>query len=306
MILMHNKFPCLALCILLLLGGCSEQPDTVTPSAGKISSSPPPEPSISVPSSSSSPSPTTIVSDTPETLPGVYVNDQRLPSAFITEFDQTVYVPLLDVVLALHPDAVVTNGNLQTELNSDGLTITVYHQLNYLIANDRYLYLPSGVLIENDQIMLPASILSQILDAPMQVIHDSVCFTGGSGAILSGSQYYDPDEVFWLSHLIQAECGNQSLYGKIAVGNVVLNRVASPVFPNTIYDVIFQPGQFYDSYSGAITSDPSYESIVAAKLCLDGATVLPQAYWFNGAGIACWASQNKTLIATIGSHSFYG
>lgn len=229
-----------------------------------------------------------------------------IQNASCVEHGRTEYVSFVNVVLALHPNATVTKGNLQTEIKSEELTITVYHQLNYLIANGRYLYLPSGVLVENDQVMLPAGIIAKFLDAQVQTVNHNVCFTVNSGAILSGSQYYDPDELFWLSHLIHAESGNQSLYGKIAVGNVVLNRVASPIFPNTIYDVIFQPGQFYDSYSGAITLDPSYESIVAAKLCLDGATVLPNAYWFNGIGIPCWASHNKTLITNIGDHSFYG
>lgn len=301
---MHNRFLCFALSVLLILGGC----EYISPSADEIPPSASPEPSLSTSPSPVAPSPevTPAVSDTPETVPGIYVNNERLQSAFTTELDQTLYVPLLTVIQALRPDAVVTEGDLQTEVTADGLTLTVYHQLNYLVANDRYLYLPSGVLTEDGQIMLPAKTLAQVLDAQLQIKNSSVCFTSGSGAIIPGSQYYDPDELFWLSHLIHAECGNQSLFGKIAVGNVVLNRVASPNFPNSIYDVIFQPGQFYDSYSGTITLEPNYESVVAAKLCLDGATVLSEAYWFNGTGIACWASQNKALIATIGGHSFYG
>lgn len=306
---MHDRFFCLALCVLLLLGGCGEHADTIPPSSSPALPSSPPLPSLSpTPSLTPSPSPTAApaVSDAPETILSVNVNGQRIPNVFVTDFSQTQYISLLDVMFALHPNTVVTAGNAKTEINSDSLTITVYHQLNYLIANERYLYLPSGILIENDHIMLPAKTLAQIFDAQMQFVNDSICFTSDSGAILSGSQYYDSDEVFWLSHLIHAESGNQSLYGKIAVGNVVLNRVSNPIFPDTIYDVIFQPGQFYDSYSGAITLEPSAESVIAAKLCLDGATVVPNAYWFNGAGIPCWASENKSLLTVIGSHAFYG
>lgn len=299
--LMRNRFFCFALCVFLLLGGCSKHVDTVPPSA----SSALPSPSLS-PTPSPSPTAAPIVSDTSEATAGVYVNEQKLPDAFVCEFNQTTYISLLDILFALHPNAVVTAGNTKTEINSNALTVTVYHQLNYLIANERYLYLPSGILIENDQIMLPAKTLAQMFGAQVQIVNDSIYFTSNSGAILSGSQYYDPDEVFWLSHLIHAESGNQSLYGKIAVGNVVLNRVSNPIFPDTIYDVIFQPGQFYDSYSGAITLEPSAESVIAAKLCLDGATVVPNAYWFNGAGIPCWASENKSLLTVIGSHAFYG
>src|SRR5699024_12370625 len=70
-----------------------------------------------------------------------------------------------------------------------------------------------------------------------------------------------------ISRLIYAESGNQPLEGKIAVGNVVLNRVASPLFPNTVADVIYQPNQFSPAGSGHLSRTPNAESVVAAKLC---------------------------------------
>lgn len=47
-----------------------------------------------------------------------------------------------------------------------------------------------------------------------------------------------------LSQLVQCEAGNQDLTGMRLVADVVLNRVDSPKFPNTIREVIYQPGQF--------------------------------------------------------------
>lgn len=106
----------------------------------------------------------------------------------------------------------------------------------------------------------------------------TIQITSGSGPILSGEQAYQADVVYWLSRIIYAESGNQPLDGKIAVGNVVLNRVASPRFPNSVYEVIFQRNQFTPAANGSINRTPSAESVVAAKLCLDGA---------NTAGSAC-------------------
>ncbi len=54
--------------------------------------------------------------------------------------------------------------------------------------------------------------------------------------------YYDSLEM--LAILVEAEAGNQSLEGKRLVVDVVLNRVDSPDFPNTIAEVIFQENQF--------------------------------------------------------------
>ena len=58
-------------------------------------------------------------------------------------------------------------------------------------------------------------------------------------------------EMEELSILVEAEAGNQSFEGKCRVVDVVLNRVESPDFPNTIHDVIFQPGQFSVINNGA-------------------------------------------------------
>ena len=59
--------------------------------------------------------------------------------------------------------------------------------------------------------------------------------------------------------------------GKIAVGNVVLNRVNDPRFPNTVYGVVFQRNQFTPAMTGTINRTPNESSVIAAKLCLEGA-----------------------------------
>jgi len=113
--------------------------------------------------------------------------------------------------------------------------------------------------------------------------------------------------VYWLSRIIYAESGNQSLDGKIAVGNVVLNRVASPRFPNTVYEVIFQRNQFTPAMTGSINRTPSAESVIAAKLCLDGANTAGDALYFVNPNMSpySWASRNRPYVATIGAHAFF-
>ena len=81
------------------------------------------------------------------------------------------------------------------------------------------------------------------------------------------------DDLSLLSRLIQSEAGSAWLgtRWKMAVGEVVLNRMASPEFPDTLSEVIFQPGQ----YTGAVNlSVPSYDSVIAAQKLLEGERVL--------------------------------
>ena len=59
-------------------------------------------------------------------------------------------------------------------------------------------------------------------------------------------------EVDILAALIQCEAGGESLEGQIAVGSVVMNRVRSAAYPNTITDVIYASGQFTPACTGKL------------------------------------------------------
>ena len=91
------------------------------------------------------------------------------------------------------------------------------------------------------------------------------------------------------------------------MGNVVLNRVASPLFPNTVRDVLFQPNQFTPASSGVLQRTPSAESVIAAKLCLDGANTAGNALYFVNPRVSpnSWAARNRPYVATIGAHAFF-
>ncbi|NLA85971.1 MAG: cell wall hydrolase, partial [Clostridiales bacterium] len=132
----------------------------------------------------------------------------------------------------------------------------------------------------------------------------------GGGAIQSGDCFYDSVAILWLSRSIHAESEMDPLTGKIAVGNVILNRVKSPDFPGTIYGVIFDSrwgGQFQPVKNGTIYNTPSADSVLAAKLCLDGANVAGSSLFFLNPAISTnfWMMQNKNHVTTIGNHQFY-
>lgn len=121
---------------------------------------------------------------------------------------------------------------------------------------------------------------------------------------------YDENDVYWLARIIEAEAGGESGEGKLAVANVVLNRVASGSYPDTIYDVIFDTKygtQFEPTSNGAIYNTPSEESIEAAKRALSGENNIGGALYFYNPSLvdAVWIRTNCTYIQTIGCHNFY-
>ncbi len=124
----------------------------------------------------------------------------------------------------------------------------------------------------------------------MQLMMDSVCAgdrEAGEAAKTSRDEKLaaldldypavDYTELELLSKIIEAEAGSVwlSQEWKMAVGEVVLNRIASPEFPDTMLEVIEQPGQYYGKGSSFFASlRPSPDSVLAAKRLLEGERIL--------------------------------
>ena len=79
------------------------------------------------------------------------------------------------------------------------------------------------------------------------------------------------DEVNLIARLIMGEATGEPLAGQVAVGAVILNRVRSPEFPNTVAGVVYDPWAFESVENGLIWSrEPTPENIRAAELALNG------------------------------------
>lgn len=89
------------------------------------------------------------------------------------------------------------------------------------------------------------------------------------------SASYSDDDLYVLAHIIDAEMGVESWEDKIITGSVVLNRVASSQFPNTIRKVVFQKGQYSPTWSGSFYREPSAESWKAARYLLENGSQIP-------------------------------
>ena len=132
--------------------------------------------------------------------------------------------------------------------------------------------------------------------------------TASRGTITRG---YSSDDIYWLARIIEAEAGGESYQGKVAVGNVILNRVNSKDFPNTIYNVIFEYygniPQFSPVAEGTIYNTPSKESMNAAKDAVNGVRPVGNStYFFNPDKAAgSWIVKNKSYVTRIGGHTFY-
>ena len=240
------------------------------------------------------------------------INGQPAPLELNKEMQNGVtYVALSVMARQLAPAAQISWDGSAASVVTDQLSLTARVGEYYVEANGRYLYVAETVqLTEAGQVIVPLRVVAKAFGAEVGYDADTGITTvaSGSGTIQSGGDFYNQDDLFWISRVIQRESGNQPMKGKMAVGNVVLNRVADPVFPNTVEGVLAQKNQFTTYQSGALAAtDPSDSCVIAAKLVLDGGVVEETrgALYFDS-NANSWAAKNKQLIATIGGHQFYG
>ena len=227
----------------------------------------------------------------------------------ITVYNGITYVSLVNAVLALRPEAVIAWEGEYVVVTDEGLDIRVRVGDQYIQANGRCLYVLNGIIAQNGRVLVPVRTIAQAMGGWVSWSQESgvVEVYSGESAIISGESYYNSDSLYWLSRIISAESGNQSLDGKLAVGTVIMNRVESPLFPNTIYDVIFAPNQFSPASNGSINREPNAESVAAAKLILEGVRVGGSSLYFVNPSTTpnSWAERNRTYVTTIGAHAFF-
>ena len=177
----------------------------------------------------------------------------------------------------------------------------------YFTCNGRYLYVEDGVSVQGGQALLPLSELARCLNvsAAWDRVGWGIEVTAGEIVPLqSGDTYYDETDVYWLSHVIYAEAGSQSLRGQIAVGSVVMNRIASDEFPgqDDVYSVIFAKNQFEVVVNGMIYMQPDETAVIAAKLALegydvtDGSTYFATFFFGDGYEVVMWIEDHCFMI----------
>ncbi len=205
--------------------------------------------------------------------------------------------------MGLDPEASLSEDGYSYWLEAEGLSITAYADDIYFVCNGRYLYTLYGLQAIDGRAYLPLKAMAKCLGVSYTLDNAAWRVTvedAPARPLRSGSDFYDETDLYWLSRVIYAEAGNQTLYGQLAVGNVVLNRVADDSFAqDTIYDVIFAKNQFEVVTNGMIYMTPGDSAVIAAKLALEGYDVVEGATYF-----ATYNFRGYECVMWIGDHCF--
>ncbi len=125
------------------------------------------------------------------------------------------------------------------------------------------------------------------------------------GSTSSGSSSYSDADINLLARLIYGEARGESYVGQVAVGAVVMNRIKSASFPNTMAGVIYQRFAFTAVDDGQINLTPNATARKAAQDAMNGWDPSYGAlYYYNPAtATSAWIFSRKTTV-TIGNHVF--
>ena len=128
---------------------------------------------------------------------------------------------------------------------------------------------------------------------------------GGSSSGSSGTSKYTNEEVNLLAKVISAEARGESYEGQVAVGAVILNRVAHPSFPDSISGVVYQNGAFSCVYDSNWYQPVADSAKRAAQDAINGWDPSGGAiYYYNPAKTSNAWMLSRKVIKVIGNHRF--
>lgn len=224
--------------------------------------------------------------------------------AFLDTEKNTTYVPLRPVAEVLGA-AVTWNEQDKTAVVQKNETILEFSENNS----------ESEAVLYNSMLFVPARILPESFgytaewdDYYYQVHIEAPDITVSEECV---DYTYTNDDILIVAQVLTCECGSASFDGKIAVANVICNRVASSLFPDTVKEVIYDNRggsvQFSIAYNGKLDNTPSVECMLAAKCALDGKIVAADCLFFQADYVQnSWTNKNREYVMTVDGNAFFG
>lgn len=245
----------------------------------------------------------------------LYKDGRHILAGEVADIDGTVYVPVQRFVNQFGSFGGIYEEAIErVTYTGKNLKVVIRVGDPYITVNDRIFYTGRPVLSLGGWIFAPLEAMTMAMGSTVTVKkgwYQASIVTGDPTSVAWASDVYDEEDLYWLSRIISAEARGESLTGRIAVGNVVLNRTLSPAFPNSVKGVVFDKKygvQFSPVSNGTIYNAPTVGATIAAKICLEGYSLSSRVlYFFNPAvSPSNWISTNRPYIFTIGNHKFYG
>ena len=215
------------------------------------------------------------------------------------------YVPVRSISEALGASVEWNPETRTASVTLTGVTVSFSEQSenpeNTAVVSENTLFVPVRTLAE-------ALGLSAEWDENYYQVHLT------APTLTVGDEYVDQNfrnsDVLLIAQVLQCECGSSSFEGKIAVANIITNRVSHQQFPSSVREVIYDRRggsvQFPLAYNGRINNVPSTECILAAKCALSGVVVAKDCLFFQADWVEdSWINRNRTYAMSSGGNAFF-
>lgn len=219
----------------------------------------------------------------------------------------TTYVPIKALTDAIGiTDVTFQSDEKSVTITDVRKTLKLFINQSYVLVNNHEYYINAQPTIVDGRTMVPLEFISENFGCEIawDKLTRSILITKeGLSKHIKTAKDYTPEDVLWLARIVHVEANGTEYECKLAVANVVINRKNSSFFPNTIYDVIFHPGQFPPAHKSGFSSlIPSDECIRAAKNALNGENNIANCLYFNHRP---FASKSNDLYKIIDGEYFY-
>ncbi len=200
--------------------------------------------------------------------------------------DGRTYVSLRNIAEALSADVAWVAEENKIIIANEIKSIEMFPGSKEFYINGEAKTMDATAEIKNGRMMVPIKFIAENLDCTVK--WDEPTYTvliTKNGIVVPPDNIlkrsYTDTDLLWLARIVHVEVKGMSLDTKLAVANVVINRVKYS-FGNSIYDVIYAPNQFPPAHkSGFKTLTPSKECIIAAKMALEGVNNIGKCVFFN-------------------------
>ncbi len=221
----------------------------------------------------------------------------------ISDYDRTMLANLNNLITSLNINKTSLNNDMtelvslkqQSVSQSDNIKSLIAAKQSKIDANSESIKNAEALAIEYEKKLEEEETARQLEEIRK--------LTEADETINNIPVSYDSSDLAMMAAIIECEAGNQSYEGKLAVGSVIVNRINSPRFGNTLQAVLYAPSQFSPVASGrfaiVLARGANAECTRAAKEVLDGHITINALYFhmYNSA-----VDKGGTII---GDHVFY-
>lgn len=221
------------------------------------------------------------------------------------------YVPIRFIAEAFHMEVEWVPEEKKAVIKDDAESIAMWIGSNKLLVNNEEFIMDVNIDGIDGRTMVPIRFFAEFLDFTVDwddATYSVELFKEGAEIPASSilKRAYTEEDLLWLARIVDVEGRNLSMDAQLAIANVVLNRMKSASFPNTVYDVIFDARyskQFPPAHKNGFTEKvPGKTCVIAAKMALEGINNISKCLFFNDEP---FKNKSEDLYKVIDGEYFY-